>query len=63
MEKSSRPNRILAAVLFTDMVGFTALMQRDELLARRKRDRHQAVLEALHDQYGAASSNTLGMEH
>ena len=37
--------RQLAAVMFTDMVGFTALMQKDEKKAKNNRDRHRKVLE------------------
>ena len=37
--------RQLAAVMFTDMVGFTALMQKDEKKAKRNRDRQREVLE------------------
>ncbi|MBT8220067.1 MAG: tetratricopeptide repeat protein [Bacteroidia bacterium] len=44
-------NRRLAAIMFTDMVGFTALMQRDEQLGLQKRNRHKAVFEKRHEQY------------
>ncbi|MEE9288530.1 MAG: tetratricopeptide repeat protein [Bacteroidota bacterium] len=37
--------RTLAAVMFTDMVGYTALMQEDEQKAKENRDRHRKVLE------------------
>jgi TolB-like protein/class 3 adenylate cyclase/Tfp pilus assembly protein PilF len=37
--------RMLAAIMFTDMVGYTALMQQDEAKAKEKRDRHRKVLD------------------
>ena len=37
--------RHLAAIMFTDVAGYTALMQRDEETARSYRDRHRRVLE------------------
>ena len=44
--------RQLAAIMFTDMVGYTRLMQTDEHLAMQLRDRHRDVLRksvALHN--------------
>ncbi len=38
--------RQLTAIMFTDMVGYTALMQRDEHQARQSRERQRQVLEA-----------------
>src|SRR6476659_10122278 len=37
--------RQLAAIMFTDMVGFTALMQENEKLAIQKRDRSKKIFE------------------
>jgi TolB-like protein/class 3 adenylate cyclase/Tfp pilus assembly protein PilF len=37
------PTRRLAAIMFADMVGYTALMQSDEDGARAQRDRHRAI--------------------
>ena len=41
---TDEPSRRLAAVIFTDMVGCTALMQEDELRATALRDHHRTVL-------------------
>lgn len=37
--------RLLAAIMFADMVGYTELMQEDEQKAKRDRDRQREVLE------------------
>ncbi len=42
----SKQNRQLAAILFADIVGYTALMQKDEALALQKIKRYQTVLES-----------------
>jgi len=41
---SEEPTRQLVAIMFADMVGYTALMQGDEDDARVQRDRHRAIL-------------------
>ena len=41
-------DRRLVAVMFTDMVGYTALMQTDERLALEKRNRYVRALESHH---------------
>ena len=42
-----RSERRLAAIMFTDIVGYTALMARDEEAARRARDHQVAVVPPL----------------
>jgi len=42
MKKETK--RLLAAIMFTDMVGYTALMQEDETKAKTSRDRHRKIL-------------------
>jgi class 3 adenylate cyclase/tetratricopeptide (TPR) repeat protein len=44
-------NRQLAAILFTDIVGYSAMMQKNELLANRVRTRHREVLREVHEKY------------
>ena len=43
-------DRRLVAVMFCDMVGFTAAMQEDEQVALASRDRYRTVIEHLHDE-------------
>ena len=40
----SEPKRKLAAIMFTDMVGYTSLMQEDEPRARELIERHREIL-------------------
>jgi len=42
-------DRRLVAVMFTEMVGYTALIQKDERLAVGKRDRFLESVERHHD--------------
>jgi TolB-like protein/class 3 adenylate cyclase/Tfp pilus assembly protein PilF len=48
--------RQLTAIMFTDMAGYTALMQQDERQAKMSRDRQRSVLE---DRIGAHSGRIL----
>jgi predicted ATPase/class 3 adenylate cyclase len=53
-------DRRLAAVMFTDMVGYTALLQADEGQAFEKRDRYWSALERHHDALGGTIVQRLG---
>jgi predicted ATPase/class 3 adenylate cyclase len=55
-----RLERRLVAVMFTDMVGYTALMQADERLGRDKRDRYMHALESHHEAFGGTIVQRLG---
>jgi len=48
----SEPKRKLAAIMFTDMVGYTALMQEDEDKARELIQRHRALMKPLVEKHG-----------
>src|SRR6266404_8822487 len=43
--------RQLAAILFTDIEGYTAFMQQDEYNAIAMRNRHREILQKEHEQY------------
>src|SRR5690349_917860 len=53
-------DRRLVAVMFTDMVGYTALLQADEQLGVAKRERYVAALERHHDELGGTIVQRLG---
>ncbi|MGH2711690.1 MAG: tetratricopeptide repeat protein [Actinomycetota bacterium] len=53
-------DRRLVAVMFTDMAGYTALMQADERLALDKRDLYMRALETHHDAFGGRIVQRLG---
>jgi class 3 adenylate cyclase len=44
--------RRLAAIMFTDIVGYSAMMQKNEALGARLRARHREVFQQLHEKYG-----------
>lgn len=50
-ERKDSKKRRLAAVMFTDIVGYTALMQGDEEVATKARNRHRDVFQQQHEQH------------
>lgn len=48
----SERRRQLAAIVFTDIVGYSAMMQKDETRASIVRERHRAVFDELTERYG-----------
>ncbi|MEP6665382.1 MAG: adenylate/guanylate cyclase domain-containing protein [Nocardioidaceae bacterium] len=52
--------RRLVAVMFTDMQGFTALMQSDEELALAKREKYKRILEEQHEAFDGTIVQFLG---
>jgi adenylate cyclase len=57
---TERLDRRLVAVMFTDMVGYTALMHADERLAVDKRDRYVDTLVRRHKEFGGTVVQRLG---
>jgi len=57
---SANLERRLVAVMFTDMVGYTALLQADEQAAVEKRERYVAALERNHAELGGTIVQRLG---
>ena len=49
---TSKPKRKLAAIMFTDMVGYTALMQDKEAKARELIQRHRELMKPLVEKHG-----------
>ncbi|MCB0518126.1 MAG: NINE protein [Lewinellaceae bacterium] len=43
--------RRLAAIMFTDIVGYTAMMQQDEVIATRMRNRHREIFARFTEKY------------
>ena len=54
------PERRLAAIMFTDMVGFTALSQRDEALALRLLEEHREIVRSHLPRHNGREVKTIG---
>ena len=48
----SEPKRKLSAIMFTDMVGYTAMMQAKEAKARELIERHRELMKPLVEKHG-----------
>jgi class 3 adenylate cyclase/pimeloyl-ACP methyl ester carboxylesterase len=59
---SEGAERRLAAIMFTDIVGFTALTERDEPTAIRVRERHRAIVKPLVEQFDGELVDATGDE-
>jgi adenylate cyclase len=57
---SSTEHRKLAAIMFTDMVGYSALAQRNEALALELLEEHRHLLRALFPKFNGAEVKTIG---
>src|SRR5207248_10132138 len=52
--------RKLAAIMFTDMVGYSALSQRDEKLAQELLEEHHRLLREIFPRFNGAEIKTIG---
>ena len=52
--------RTLAAIMFTDMVGYSSLTQKDESLALELLEAHHALLRPFFPKYGGKEIKTIG---
>jgi adenylate cyclase len=57
---SADEQRKLAAIMFTDMVGYSALSQRDEKLAQELLEEHRRLLREIFPRFNGAEIKTIG---
>jgi class 3 adenylate cyclase len=60
MPSSGPEQRKLAAIMFTDMVGYSALAQRNEALALQLLEEHRSLLRALFPRFNGREVKTIG---
>src|SRR5437660_2055046 len=57
---SADEQRKLAAIMFTDMVGYTALSQRDDRLAQELLEEHRQLLREIFPRFNGSEIKTIG---
>src|SRR5260370_33055951 len=57
---SADEKRKLAAIMFTDMVGYSALSQRDDKLAQELLEEHRRLLREIFPQFDGIEIKTIG---
>src|ERR1044072_2693093 len=57
---SSREQRKLAAIMFTDMVGYSALSQRDDKVALELLHEHREILRKIFPEFNGTEIKTIG---
>jgi TolB-like protein/class 3 adenylate cyclase/Flp pilus assembly protein TadD len=60
MSQELRQERKLVAIMFTDMVGYSAMVQRDESLALDLLEEHRVLLRSLFPQYAGREIEVVG---
>lgn len=58
--RQNRERRRLAAIMFTDMVGYSALSQRDEALGQELLEEHRRLLRPLFEAHRGVEVKTIG---
>src|SRR4026209_1291051 len=53
-------HRKLAAIMFTDMVGYSALVERDEAVALQLLEEHRRLLRAIFPKHEGSEIKTIG---
>src|SRR6476620_8066295 len=60
MDSESAEQRKLAAIMFTDMVGYSAMAQRDDQLALEMLEEHRRLLREIFPKFNGVEIKTIG---